>query len=44
MSQVLHPVFQITIALGVLAMLAWPTATGEQADLWAGDSDRIDAP
>ena len=42
MSQGLHPVFRIAIALAALAMLVWP-ATGEQVDLRGEDSDRIDA-
>ncbi len=44
MSQGLHPVFQIAIALAALAMLGWPATTGEQVDLRGEDSDRIDAP
>jgi hypothetical protein len=44
MSQGLHLVFQITIAVGVLAMLVWPADMSEQAGLRGEDSDRIDAP
>ncbi|MBB5326776.1 hypothetical protein [Tunturiibacter gelidoferens] len=44
MSQGLHPVFQIAIALAALAMLVWPTGTEEGMDCRREDTDRIDAP
>jgi hypothetical protein len=43
MSQSLHPVFQIAIALAALAMLVWPTGPGEGIDCGREDSDGIDA-
>jgi len=44
MSQGLHPVFQIAIALAALAMLVWPTGLEEGMDCRWEDSDRTDAP
>jgi hypothetical protein len=44
MSQGLHLVFQITIALAALAMLVWSTGAEERMDCRRDDSDRIDAP
>jgi hypothetical protein len=43
MSQDLHPVFQIAIALAALAMLVWPADRSDQVDLRGEESDRIDA-
>jgi hypothetical protein len=44
MSQGLHPVFQIAIALAALAMLVWPTGLEEGMDCRWEDSDQTDAP
>ena len=44
MSQDLHLVFQIAIAVASLAMLVWPADMSEQADLRGEGSDQIDAP
>jgi hypothetical protein len=44
MSQGLHPVLQIAIALAALAVLVWPTDTDEWMDYGGEDSDRVDAP
>lgn len=44
MSQGLHPVFQIAIALAALAMLMWPSGSEEGMDCRREGSDRIDAP
>ena len=44
MSQGLHPVFQIAIALAAIAMLVWPTGREEGMDWRWEDSDRTDAP
>ncbi|WP_353065459.1 hypothetical protein RBB77_05645 [Tunturibacter psychrotolerans] len=44
MSQGLHLIFQIAIALLALAMLMWSTGTEERMDCGKGDYDRIDAP
>jgi hypothetical protein len=43
MSQGLHPVLQVAIALAALALLVWPTGTADGMD-FREDSDRIDPP
>jgi hypothetical protein len=42
MSQGLHPVLQVAIALAALAILIWPTETADGMDVRVEDSDRID--
>jgi hypothetical protein len=41
MSNVLHPIFQVMIALACLATLIWPRIVGSESENDASNPDRL---